>query len=120
MRRSSYAAGFLTGALVMFLLALAVVMLNTRPARAADGIPHIVSQHTTKTGARELVIVNPLRKPLWLYIECENVLTIHPIGVPGYRRIAVQMKDPEQPIVTDCFLHSWIVQGSASPLPWYP
>lgn len=110
---------FLAGAVAMFLLACGVVCVNTRAAQAAD-FPHIESQRSTPAGTRMLTISNPVRKPLWLYIECENVLTIHPIGVDGRRVVKVEMKDPSGPITTDCYLHAWLVQGGGSPEPWNP
>lgn len=110
--------GFALGLLTMAIAAFLVVMVATRPVQGAE-VPRVTHQETTATGTRRMTISNPTHRPLWLYIECERVLTVHPIAAPAKRVFVLEMKDSE-PITNDCYLNHWVVQTDRSPEAWNP
>lgn len=72
--------------------------------------PHIVTQHAERDGSKSLNIHNPLDQAVWIYIECSNVISVHPIGVPPRHWSDVNLKsnDPNVPVDDNtCYINHW-------------
>src|SRR6266481_6548653 len=90
-----------------------IVSLNHNPAKE----PHIVTQHAEKNGSMTLYVHNPLNKAIWTWYECENVISVHPVGVPArsYSEIHLKSNDPDVPVEDNaCYISKWQVQKNGN------
>jgi hypothetical protein len=76
--------------------------------------PHITSQHATADGGRDIYVHNPLNKAVWLFFECKNVISVHPIGVPATTTSEIHLNANEDDTHIDdepCYINHWTFQG---------
>lgn len=87
-------------------------------AQAHRQQPHVVNQEQ-RDGFRYIYIHNTLARPIWAYIECEQHLTVTPIGIPGNRVGEVVLPDIEPD--EKCLLNHYRVQVEGEDPPaWIP
>lgn len=75
--------------------------------------PHITSQKSTKDGGREIWVHNPLNQAVWLYFECENIISLEPVGVPARLISEIHLKSNESDTVVKdntCYISKWQIQ----------
>ena len=79
----------------------------------------VMHQYASPTWERHIWTRNPLDYAVWVYIECEEHLTVNPIGLAGRHtsEIVLPFIAPEE----KCLLHHWYKQeGTKTPKPWSP
>lgn len=82
---------------------------------ARSPLPHIVSQHQTPDGKREIKFENPRKGDIWVYIECESIMSVDPIRVQhGTHNILLQSNEEGVAVSPPpCLLHFWVSGDNA-------
>jgi hypothetical protein len=99
--------------LVITLLSTSVLSKETDRSKR----PHITSQHKGEMGYRILYIHNPLDKAVWVWVECQNVMSTQPIGLPARRFSEVNLKSNDPDVAVDdntCYINHWQVQKNGN------
>lgn len=83
-------------------------------ANAAPAKPSIVQQHTNVEGVRVIKIRNP-GKTGWVYLECENVMSVSPIRIPRGTHTIHLTTNRQYYIVSPppCVIRRWVVGENA-------
>lgn len=80
--------------------------------------PHITNQRPGQNGERILWIHNPLPKAVWIWLSCEDVVSIEPIGLAGdfISEIHLTAHDSDHINANNfCEIDHWKVQKGLTP-----
>lgn len=111
---------FLLVAVLLGLVAAASAGRSGRePLISSQYSQMVTHQYESPTWERHILMRNPLPRAVWVYVECEQHLTVNPVGVAGRHTSEIVLPGIGED--EHCLLNHWNYQvNGQSPAPWSP